>query len=122
MWVQDDETGEEGFVNLTDEIFWTHDDTSAAFVARPVKGRAFRRGWPKFQPRKGKGKGSRGKFRSHRKGKGKGKRGKGKGYYGEEDQDSSYFGKGKTKKGKKAKRISPKTEKLKEKAKVKAFK
>ena len=104
MWVQDDETGEEGFVNLTDEIFWTHDDTSAAFVARPVKGRAFRRGWPKFQPRKGKGKGSRGRFRSHRKGKAKGKRGKGKGYYGEEDQDSSYFGKGKGKKGKKGKK------------------
>ena len=105
LWVQDDETGEEGFVNYTDEIFWTYDDTSAAFVARPTKGRALRRGWSRFQPRKGKGKGSRGRFRSHRKGKGKGRKGKGKGYYGEEDQDSGFFGKGKgNRKGKKGKK------------------
>jgi hypothetical protein len=111
-WVQDDDAGEEGFAQTEGDVFWTMDDTSAAYVARPARGRTFRRGWPRHAPRmsfKGKGKGNRGRFRSHRrKGYSKGRKGKGKGYYGEEDQDSSYFGKGgKGKKGKKGKKGQP---------------
>jgi hypothetical protein len=103
FWVQDDETGEEGFVSLEEEgIFWVQGENEETFLLRRVPGRKFRmRGGSRF-PRKGKGKGkgrSRGKFRSYRR-KGYGK---GKGYaVGDSGyEDESMFGKGK--KGRKGK-------------------
>ena len=98
-WVEDDETGEVGFLPEFDDIFWVFDDTTYAWHSHHFKGRRLRRGPPRGKG-KGKGKGGRSRFRS-RKGKGKGK---GKGVYAHwgEGDESAYAvkGKGKGKKGK----------------------
>ena len=87
-WVQDDETEEEGFVPEFDDVFWTFDDQSEAWISHRFKQRKLRNGKGKGKGKpKGKGKGSKGRswfkpFTS--KGKSKGK-------------DHSDFGKGKRK-------------------------
>ena len=68
FWVEDDETGEEGFLDGVEEIFYAHDDENECWIARPVRGRRLRRGSSKGKGKKRKnfGKGRR-KFRSYRK-------------------------------------------------------
>ena len=75
FWVEDDETHEEGFLQDTEDVFWLYDDHADAWKVRRVPGRRLRRG-----PRKGKGKGKKGKgtkgrrkFVPYGKTKGKGK-------------------------------------------------
>ncbi len=110
FWVQDEETGEEGFIQDTEDSFWTLDENEA-WISRGVPGRQLRRG------PKGKGKGKKGKGRGF-----KGRRyfrpysrrslGHGKGYLIEEQDDGfdreengttqqGFYGKGK--KGRKGK-------------------
>ena len=99
--VEDDETGEVGFLPEFDDTFWTYDETAGVWLSSHFKGRKMRRG----QPRKGgKGKGKGGRFRFRPRGKGKGK-GKGKGFAHYGDGADTFFskGKGKGKKGKKGK-------------------
>jgi len=72
-WVEDDETGELGFLPESQDIFWVFDDANEAWQSRHFQGRSLRR-----FGRKGKGKGkgkkgrSRGGFRPRKKGKGRG--------------------------------------------------
>jgi len=104
-WVEDDETCEVGFLPEMDDVFWSYDEMSAAWVSRSFTGRRMRRGHPKG---KGKGKGAKGHrhfvpFR--RKGKGKGK-GKSKSSYEMEEVDTAAVAKGK-RKGKKGKKGKP---------------
>ena len=98
-WVEDDDTGEVGFLPEWDDVFWVHDDVSFVWASHHFRGRKLRRGPPRGKG-KGKGKGGRSRFRS-RKGKGKGK---GKGSYAHwgEGEETAFAakGKGKGKKGK----------------------
>ena len=66
-WVQDDETGQEGFVGEFEDTFWTYDDTEWVWQTSPVKKRFLRRGPPKGNS---KGKGRKGKYRFRPRGKG----------------------------------------------------
>jgi hypothetical protein len=56
-WVEDEETGECGFLPEFEDIFWTFDDENFAWMSRPFRGRKLRRVPPKGR---GKGKGSKG--------------------------------------------------------------
>ncbi|CAE7249761.1 unnamed protein product [Symbiodinium sp. KB8] len=116
FWVEDEEDGAEGFLELEEDTFWVYDDDSAAWFQRRFQGRKMKRG-------KGGGK---------RKGKGKGRGGrcffrkrKGKSHLAEDQSDASqawdwqdgwdedwswqdaaeesYAAKGQSKKGKKGK-------------------
>ncbi len=93
-WVEDDDTGEVGFLPEFDDTFWLFDPMHDTWFSRPFKGRRMRRGMPKG---KGKGKGSKGRsrFRS-RKGKSKGRKS-----YWQDDPGYAEWTKGK--KGKKGK-------------------
>ena len=66
-WVQDDESGQEGFMGEFEDTFWTYDDTEWVWQASPVRKRFLRRGPPKGN---GKGKGRKGKSRFQPRGKG----------------------------------------------------
>ena len=80
-WVEDDDTGEVGFLPEFEDVFWIFDETSEAWASHHFRGRKIRRG---FSKGKGKGKGSKGRRRfKSRKGKGKGKYA----YWGEEEED-----------------------------------
>ena len=70
-WVEDDETGEVGFIPEFEDVFWTFDDTHEVWASKYFRGRSMRRGNPKGG---GKGKGSKGftKFVPFWKKKGKG--------------------------------------------------
>jgi len=70
-WVEDDESGEVGFLPEVEDVFWTYDEINDVWNSHYFKGRRLRRGPAK---RKGKGKGSSGRrrFNTQRKGKGKG--------------------------------------------------
>jgi hypothetical protein len=72
MWVEDYDTGIEGFLETTEDCFWIFDDENFTWAARRFSGRRFvKRGRGKG---KGKGRKGKGKFRSRRrKGKGKGR-------------------------------------------------
>ena len=99
FWVEDDDSGEVGFLPEWDDVFWVYDETTFAWLSHHFKGRRLRRGPPRA---KGKGKGKGGKFRFRsRKGKGKGK-GKGSFAHLGEGEETAYAvkGKGKGKKGK----------------------
>ena len=108
-WAEDDETGEVGFLDEFEDVFWIHDDCKDTWIANRFRSRRMRKGNPKG---KGKGKGSKGKSRF------RGKKG-GKANYG---QDSWYegsadwgFSKGKNKaKAKKEKPTSTKVSEQKE--------
>ena len=100
-WVQDEQSGQEGFLSTTTEVFWSYNNGTGSWESANVAGRRLRAG----KGKKGKGKGK----------KGKGKKGHqyGKGFYGDgntnpdsqwhdEYWSDSYYGKakGKGKKGK----------------------
>ncbi len=53
-WVEDDLTGQEGFLEESDDAFWVFDPEEFVWVVNRFRGRRLRRG-----PRKGKGKGKR---------------------------------------------------------------
>ena len=93
-WVQDQETLDEGFYDIEEEVFWAYDEEQDCWFSK--KGGKLRRGKHKSRKGKGRKKGGKpfqGKFKSHTKGK------KGKGYYGDEDTQAADYGKG-GKKGK----------------------
>ena len=103
FWVQDDETGEEGFIQDTEDSFWILDENEA-WVSQRVPGRKLRRGSGKGKGRKGKGRGYKGRryFRPHS----RRHHGHGKGYLIEEQDDGfdreengttqqGFYGKGK---------------------------
>ena len=111
-WVEDDESGDVGFLPEFEDMFWRFDEPSEAWVSRYFKGRRMRIGLPK---RKGKGHGKGGKRRFKPRGKGKRRKGSyshwGEGEDDEEEMPDEYADwnsggkrKGKGKKGKKAKR------------------
>ena len=85
-WVEDDETGEEGFTDPAEEVFWTFDDENECWIARRTYGRRFRRGQSK-----GKGRGKSGKKRSYAKGRKRfkpyGQRKKNRAHYGDGDEE-----------------------------------
>ena len=56
FWAEDDETHEEGFLQDAEDVFSLFDEHASAWKARRFPGRRLRRG-----PRKGKGKGKKGK-------------------------------------------------------------
>ena len=56
FWVEDEEDGAEGFLELDEDTFWVFDDDSAAWFQRRFQGRKMRRGKGGGK-RKGKGKG-----------------------------------------------------------------
>ena len=61
-WVQDEETEEEGFVPEFEDVFWTFDDQSEAWISHRFKQRRLKKGKGKGQGKpKGKGKGSKGR-------------------------------------------------------------
>ena len=118
FWVEDEEDGAEGFLELDEDTFWVFDDDSAAWFQRRFQGRKMRRG-------KGGG-----KHKGKGKGKGRGgrrffKKKKGRSHMTEDQSDAwqawdwqdqswdedwswqeteeSYAAKGKGKKGKKGK-------------------
>ena len=49
-WCEDEETGEEGFLQESEDVFWLFDEDASAWMVRRFTGRTLRRG-----PRKGKG-------------------------------------------------------------------
>jgi hypothetical protein len=108
-WVEDEETGEEGFLNKFEDVFWTYDDMSWSWVARSFQGRRMRKGKGKGGL-KGKGKGSKGRgyFRPFGQ-KGKGKDGTAH-YEASGEALAAYKGKGKKGKGKKGKASQGKPE------------
>ena len=57
-WVEDDDSGEQGFLPEVEDVFWTYDDETYAWVSSRLGHRKLRRGKPK-----GKGK-SKGKGRT----------------------------------------------------------
>merc|ERR1712026_613740 len=60
-WVQDDETEEEGFGPEFEDVFWTFDEQSEAWISHRFKHRRLKKGKGKGRGKsKGKGKGSRG--------------------------------------------------------------
>ena len=97
FWVFDEETGEEGVTGLyTENEFWVL-GAKGSYSKRRIYGRSFKKGRPKGYGKKG-GKRSRPGFRP---------RSKGKGFAAWEDdqQDTAFWGKGKSKgKGKKGKK------------------
>eukprot|EP00971_Amphidinium_carterae_P215597 4279649-Amphidinium_carterae.2 len=68
-WVEDDETGEEGYLEEIQDTFWVHDEAQSFWIQRRCGGRYMRKG-----SSKGKGKGKR-------KGKGKMKEFSGRPFY-----------------------------------------
>ena len=71
FWVEDEEDGAEGFLELDEDTFWVFDDDSAAWFQRRFQGRKMRRG-NGGSKRKGKGKGKgRGGRRFFKKKKGR---------------------------------------------------
>jgi hypothetical protein len=92
-WVEDDSSGEVGFLREFEDTFWVYDENSYAWIARRFLGRRVRKGQPKG---KEKGKGAKGKsrfipYKQRQKG---GKKGQA------HAADSAWTGKGKGKKGK----------------------
>jgi hypothetical protein len=99
-WVEDDESGEVGFVPEFEDTFWIFDDVHEVWASKHFKGRTMRRGNPKGG---GKGKGYKGfkKFVPFWKKKGKGG---GKGDKNQSQEASANLAKGKSKgNGKKGK-------------------
>ena len=71
FWVEDEEDGAEGFLELDEDTFWVFDDDSAAWFQRRFQGRKMRRG-KGGSKRKGKGRGKgRGGRRFFKKKKGR---------------------------------------------------
>ena len=71
-WAQDEESGEQGFLEQDEDVFWVYEEPGEAFIARRFKS-AIRRKSGKGGKGKGKGKGSKGrKFFRRKKGKGRG--------------------------------------------------
>jgi hypothetical protein len=97
-WVEDDESGEVGFLPEMEDVFWTFDDDANAWLSRHFRGRRLRRGNPKGGGR-GRGRGGRRRFTTKKKGKGKGDS---HAHWGQEESETAAWtkGKGKGKKGK----------------------
>ena len=74
-WVEDDDSGEQGSLPEVEDVFWTYDEETYAWVSGRLGHRKLRRGKPKGKGKsKGKGRKGYGRFRPA---KGKGKSGKG---------------------------------------------
>ena len=58
FWVEDEDDGAEGFLELDEDAFWIYDEDSAAWFQRRFQGRRMKRG--QKGRRKGKGKGGKG--------------------------------------------------------------
>ena len=59
FWVEDEDDGAEGFLELDEDAFWVYDEDSAAWFQRRFQGRRMKRG--QKGRRKGKGKGGKGR-------------------------------------------------------------
>ena len=59
FWVEDEDDGAEGFLELDEDAFWVYDDDSEAWFQRRFQGRRMKRG--QKGRRKGKGKGGKGR-------------------------------------------------------------
>ena len=80
-WVCDETTGDEGFLDEHEDIFWMYDEDQCYWMKYPFQGRSLRKGGKskgggKGKQGKSKGKGSSARrfFRPYRKGGGKGKK------------------------------------------------
>ena len=74
-WVEDDDSGEQGFLPEVEDVFWTFDEETYAWVSRKLGHRKLRRGRPKGKGKStGKGKKGYGRFKPSR---GKSQGGKG---------------------------------------------
>ena len=72
FWVEDEEDGAEGFLELDEDTFWVFDDDSAAWFQRRFQGRKMRRGKGGGKRKgqgKGKGRGGRRFFKKKKKGR-----------------------------------------------------
>ena len=92
-WVEEEETGDEGFLPLFEDNFWVHNEESDAWANFPFRGRIVRKGQSKGR---GKGKGRKGRRRNQKGGKGKGQF-MNNAHWGGEDEESSAWTKGKGK-------------------------
>ena len=79
-WVLDETTGDEGFLDEHEDLFWVYDEDQCFWMKYPFQGRSLRKGGKskggKGKQGKSKGKGSTARrfFRPYRKGGGKGKK------------------------------------------------
>ena len=80
-WVCDETTGDEGFLDQHEDIFWMYDEEQCFWMKYPFQGRSLRKGGKskgggkgKQGKSKGKGASARRFFRPYRKGGGKGKK------------------------------------------------
>ena len=80
-WVCDEATGDEGFLDEHEDIFWMYDEDQCYWMKYPLQGRSLRKGSKskgggkgKQGKSKGKGSSARRLFRPYRKGGGKGKK------------------------------------------------
>ena len=79
-WVQDEITGDEGFLDEHEDLFWVYDEDQCFWMKYPFQGRSLRKGGKskgaKGKQGKSKGKGATARrfFRPCRKGGGKGKK------------------------------------------------
>ena len=80
QWVQDKYTGDEGFLDEHEDLFWVYDEDQCFWTKGPFQGRSLRKGGKsKGKGKSGKSKGGKGSaarrfFRPYRKGGGKGKK------------------------------------------------
>ena len=74
-WAEDGDSGDQGFLPEVEDVFWTFDEETYAWVSRKLGHRKLRRGHPKGKGKsKGKGERGYGRLKSY---KGKGQGGKG---------------------------------------------
>ena len=73
-WVCDETTGDEGFLDEHEDIFWMYDEDQCYWMKYPFQGRSLRKGKGKQGKSKGKGASARRFFRPYPKGGGKGKK------------------------------------------------
>ena len=80
-WVCDETTGDEGFLDEHEDLFWVYDEDQCYWMKYPFQGRSLRKGGKskgggkgKQGKSKGKGASARRFFRPYRKGGGKGKK------------------------------------------------
>ena len=79
-WVCDETTGDEGFLDEHEDLFWVYDEEQCFWMKYPFQGRSLRKGGKskggkgKQGKSKGKGASARRFFRPYRKGGGKGKK------------------------------------------------
>ena len=68
-WAEDDETGEVGFLDEFDDVFWIHDDHNDSWIANRFRSRRMRKGILKVRAKEKVQKANRGsKEKERRKG------------------------------------------------------